>query len=494
MPVDRHDRLIFSWNTQDDCLFPTAFEEDIAWYEGPNREWIAFDYVSGEVQLNVDPFAGRQKRLCPPVPGSSARRLTVRGSPPYVGSPWRADEEEKQNAHNAVLPGWAQQDHRTGQSPTQGPQHLQEPRGLVPSGAAHIFNQYAPALDPLGLGLPVVDEQEQAPSGSVLSGEMSAFSDLLNADFIPDTADFQYDFPSSAIPEPLGPHIPDAHLGWPHNADLPQEQPAQAWMQTGSFIPGPRTVGFQGFGVATDDLSSAQIPFLQSPALGLMAQEQGFPQSDDGSATVHRWPYDPRYLSRPESHAVDQRHRLAMLHLQPHPSNLSQVMDAAYGNPESPRVGRPTVGPSDHVFAPLLTDSVQPSISTTRPSVMPPPPINSSQPPTRPAVPFQTSAANPVRCLVQDDEGIRAVMPSAEQRRQVVREFNHNVAMLKRYNAAQRARKHGGEGAQGTTASGSGVAPASQSSTEERARIGKPGGSGRKKEGSSRKRARDDDE
>ncbi|KAI4241327.1 MAG: hypothetical protein L6R40_004633 [Gallowayella cf. fulva] len=33
-----------------DLLVIITFDEDIAWYEGPNREWIAFDYVPGEVQ------------------------------------------------------------------------------------------------------------------------------------------------------------------------------------------------------------------------------------------------------------------------------------------------------------------------------------------------------------------------------------------------------------------------------------------------------------
>ncbi|KAL8720117.1 MAG: hypothetical protein Q9181_007959 [Wetmoreana brouardii] len=53
---NHHDPVVFSWNEPSTHELPTNHAANIAWYQGPTREWIAFDTHNGTVRFDIRPF------------------------------------------------------------------------------------------------------------------------------------------------------------------------------------------------------------------------------------------------------------------------------------------------------------------------------------------------------------------------------------------------------------------------------------------------------
>ncbi|KAL8706361.1 MAG: hypothetical protein Q9201_000569 [Fulgogasparrea decipioides] len=54
---DYQDPVVFSWNAPSENQLPTNHAAHVAWYQGPRREWIAFDTRNGTVRLDIQPFS-----------------------------------------------------------------------------------------------------------------------------------------------------------------------------------------------------------------------------------------------------------------------------------------------------------------------------------------------------------------------------------------------------------------------------------------------------
>ncbi|KAL8726122.1 MAG: hypothetical protein Q9166_006914 [cf. Caloplaca sp. 2 TL-2023] len=94
IPERFQGHVVIYWSAPDpptiDFRIPTTSAKNVAWYEGPDQQWIAFDSTNGEVRLDLRPFAQGQTGTWQEVGSGSGRGLarpqssaTIEGSREY---------------------------------------------------------------------------------------------------------------------------------------------------------------------------------------------------------------------------------------------------------------------------------------------------------------------------------------------------------------------------------------------------------------------------
>ncbi|KAL8679409.1 MAG: hypothetical protein Q9224_007036 [Gallowayella concinna] len=317
-----------------------------------------------------------------------------------------------------------------------------------------------------------------ASSDSLARRESASLMDLLNADFIPDESDFQFDSLASTDPEQR-PYIPEPRYGGPSHTD---EGPVQSSSTPLPVGPGPPPPGFRGFGSAPLGPLPPGARASDARTPGMMENNRGFrqtyygssmfppPQSDFNHPPAFEpasapqadpfFPFVSDFPAPPDLHHADPsrngppfwtpypdpipsyvasdhtQYGTSPIHLPPPAAWITPTMHVGVTTPDPPSTAHLQPISTIPTLAPPPANQIRSNPPTDGQGMMLPPPLPPPHPSPQTTLSSRTSLA---RCLISDEQGIRAVMPSAEQRRAVVRDFNSNVVMTRRLNASRRA-------------------------------------------------------
>ncbi|KAI4262618.1 MAG: hypothetical protein L6R42_002211 [Xanthoria sp. 1 TBL-2021] len=372
-----HSRIVFHWSKSKDNRLPTVFNQNIAWYEASNKEWIAFDRTTGEVRSDIQPFPELQTGVIKTVP------------PPYQAPPpaaipnvywsgWRADIEPFRSFLAMNLePVDADPDifwmrigmyFRPCRISTGCEDNLAMPNLIVvregqPGISIHEYMRTFQRPSPLSDG-PREDGDVRAHYGSVPRMSHS------------------------------GPTAQDQNIsGTVHYPEAPP----------GGF--GQPVSGAAGVLSSSGNTMNMEYVPAAQPSAGVRRHSEAFDPLDREPLPVSSQPA----------------------------SKKPRTLFAGVRYQDRPSAGTsPFVAPPPRVFPPPNHAISRPTLSKSRD--MPPPPTPSRQSFTHPlphvASPSRTMAINPPTSLVRGPKGIRAVMPDEASRRQSLRDFDINAARM----------------------------------------------------------------